>query len=357
MRTNRVASVIALAGAGLVSFAVVHFLTHEIYTVTTWHILSNLVVAGGAGIGLLYVAYWLSDQSFSTARNERILAWTGLGAGVLLAIFLLVQPMAQETVTDEELVHIVQVSLGVGGLLGAAIGSFEARALSRAEEVTRVESRLAALEDERERWAELNTVFGHYVNNSVTVIDFCLADLRERVTDETSREHVEKIADRVETIATVAEHVDRLGPAPEFDSVSPATELASVSEQASHLAEIDADLSMEIPEDGPTVVGGASVAQDLALLLEALAEIAAPDGRIECAFEAQNGAVLARFTARPATLPAGIEDALFEPVTRQSGLKLYFAERSIDSYGALSLARSDDDAVAFEIRFESASDH
>ncbi|WP_181685460.1 hypothetical protein [Halorhabdus salina] len=355
MRTNRVASVLAFAGVGLVSFAVVNFLTHEINTAPTAHIVSNLVVAGGAGAGLLYVAYWLSGQSFSSARNKRILAWTGLGAGTLLGVFLVVQPMAQETVTGEELLHIVQVSLSVGGLLGAAIGSFEARALTRAEEVTRVESQLDALEDERERWAELNTVFGHYVNNSVTVINFCLADLQDRVTDAESREHIETIADRVETVATVAEHVDRLGPAAAFDDVPPAADLASLSEQANQLAKIDADLSIQIPADGPTVVVGASVAQDLALLFEALADMGGPDGRIECTFETHHKDVLARYTATPATLPAAIAESLFEPVTRESGLKLYFADRSIDSYADLSLARNDEGVVAFEVRFESAS--
>jgi len=176
MRTKQVATILAFAGASLVSLALVHFLTHEINTVPTSHIVSNLVVTGGAGIGLLYIGYWLSGREFGPARNRRILGWALIGAATLLGVFLAIQPLAQETVTREELIHIVQVSISVGALLGAGIGSFEARALSHAEEVTRVESRVAALEDERERWNELNTVFRHYVNNSVTVINFCLAE-------------------------------------------------------------------------------------------------------------------------------------------------------------------------------------
>ncbi|WP_136688527.1 hypothetical protein [Halorhabdus amylolytica] len=358
MRTKQVAALLAVAGAGMVSFAVVHFLIHEISSVPTVHIVSNLVVAGGAGIGLLYVGYWLSGYSFRSSRNVRILAWTAVGAVTLLAVFVLIQPLAQETVTAEELLHIVQVSVSVGTLLGAAIGSFEVRSLARAEEVTRVESRLAALEDERERWGELNTVLRHYVNNSVTVINFCLDDLRASVRDGEEREHVETIetvAEHVETIETVAEHVDRLGPTAGFENVAPIADLDRVIQRGCQLFEGDADVTISIPDESVEVEVGESVEQDITLLLEALSSLIDGAGEIDCTYETVEDVIVVRFAATPATLPSAVEAALFEPVTRQSGLKLYLAERSIAAYADVRLATNEEETVAFEVRFEPSS--
>ncbi|WEL18394.1 Signal transduction histidine kinase and PAS domains [Halorhabdus sp. SVX81] len=357
MQTRQVAAVLAVGGAGLVSFAVVHFLTHEINTVPTLHIASNLAVAGGGGIGLVYVGYWLSDQSFSPARNRRILVLTAIGAVTLLAVFVITQPLAQEQVTAEELLHIVQVSLGIGSALGAAVGAFEARALTRAEEATRAESRLAALEDERERWSELTTVFRHYVNNSVTVINFALDELRSTVDGDaveldTASANIETVADRVRTIETVAEHVDRLGPAAGIDHPSPVANVCNVTERASRLASVDAAVTVATLEAGPDVLAGESVEQDLALLLEALGSVTEEGGRIDCECEPDDGRVVVRFTATPATLPPEVEAALFEPVTRKSGLKLYLAERSIDAYADLRLATNGERTVAFEVVFD-----
>jgi len=361
MQTRQVSTVFAVSGAGLVSFAVLHFLTHEIDTVPTVHILTNLVVAGGAGVGLVYVGYWLSDQSFAPVRNRRILAWATLGAVTLLSVFVVVQPLAQEQVTTEELVHIVQVSLGLGALFGAVIGAFEARALTRAEEATRAESRLAALADERDRWSELTTVLRHYVNNSVTVINFALDDLRQCVPDDTSgvdakraSEDIEMIDDRVSTIVTVAEHVDRLGPAAGIDGVSPIADVCAVIKRAIELADVDASVTVAALEDGPDVLAGESVEHDLALLVEALESVTEDGGVIDCDCETADDRVVVQFTASPATLPPGVETALFEPVTRNSGLKLYLAERSIDAYADLRLVESDDGTVAFAVDFEPA---
>ncbi|MFB6128464.1 MAG: hypothetical protein ABEJ47_01755 [Halorhabdus sp.] len=361
MQTRQVAAVFAVGGAGLVSFAVVHFLTYEINTVPTAHILTNLVVAGGAGVGLVYVGYWLSDQSFTPARNRRILAWAAVGAVTLLSVFVVVQPLAQEQVTTEELLHIVQVSTGFGALFGAAVGSFEARALTRAEEATRAESRLAALADERDRWSELATVLRHYVNNSVTVINFALDDLRRYVTDETVEgdaervsDDIETIADRVETIETVAEHVDRLGPAADIEGVSPIADVCVVVQRASRLADVGPAVSVTTFDDGPDVLAGESVEQDLALLFEALDSVTEDGGQIDCDCETVADRVVVQFTAAPATLPPAVEAALFEPVTRNSGLKLYLAERSIDTYADLALSGNDDRTVSFEITFDSA---
>jgi len=360
MQTRQVATVLVVGGAGLVSFAVVHFLTHEINTVPTAHIVTNLVVAGGAGVGLVYVGYWLSEQSFSPSRNRRIFAWTALGAVSLLSVFVVAQPLVQEAVTPEEFLHIVQVSIGMGSLFGATIGAFEARALTRAEEATRAESRLASMEDERDRWNELTTVLRHYVNNSVTVINFALDELQRSVNEgavrrdaDGVRDDIDTIEDRVKTIETVAEHVDQLGPANGTAGISPVADLCAVIERASQSTALDVAVSVATFEEGPDVLAGDSIEKDVALLLEALASVTEGDGRIDCECERKNGHLVVRFTATPATLPPDVEAALFEPVTRHSGLKLYLAERSIDAYADLRLVSTDDRTVTFAVDFES----
>lgn len=118
---------------------------------------------------------------------------------------------------------------------------------------------------------------------------------------------------------------------------------------------MDDGCTVELPDDEPAVRVGGSVEQDLALLFEALDSLLDGDGEIDCHVERTDNRIVVRFSASPATLPPEIEQALFEPVTRKGGLKLYLADRSIDAYADLALVEDSDDAVTFEIQFEAVS--
>jgi len=355
MDSDQLSSLLTIGGVGLVAMALSHFFGADFSDVPRPHLLTNLLVTGGSGLGVLYIGYWHSKHSFSPRQNRRVIVWTVGGAVVLTIESLLTQPLIQEQVTGEELVHILQINVGTGLLFGAIAGSFGARALSNAATVARAETRVETLEAEQERWTELNRILRHYLLNSVTVITHHLEQLRSNVPAE-SRVHLETIEDRVETIATIGTHVDRLGPSLEGSDAVVVPDLRAMFETAAARAEARETTTVETPACEVTIRAGAGVEEDLALLIEALLTVMETDGSVTCTCERRSETVVCRLLATPAELPPAVEAAIFEPIERKSGLKLYLAEISMDTYADLALTRNCDDTVEFEITFETVED-
>ncbi|CCQ34327.1 hypothetical protein HLRTI_001512 [Halorhabdus tiamatea SARL4B] len=357
MDSGRLSYLFTAVGVGFVALALTQFLTADLSTIPRFHIVSNLLVTGGVGTGLIYTGYWHSQRSFEPAQIRRILGWTVGGCVVLTAETIITQPLVQERITRSELVHILQVNVGTGLLFGAIAGSYGARALANAETAARAEARLEALENEQEYWNQLNTVLRHYILNSVTVINYRIDQLRSAVRDD-AHLHLDTIADRMQTIATIGTHVDRLGPSlrEEEDSCSTVSDLQAVFEAAIARAEISAPVTIDTPPAGKVVCVGDGIENDLALLVEALASVMHEDGTITCTCTSTADTITCQVTATPAELPPAVEAAIFEPIERKSGLKLYLAKVSMDTYAELELRQNCDETVQFEIIFDKATD-
>lgn len=354
MQSARLSHILTVVGAGLVALAMTHFLTGDLSSLPRVQILSNLLVTGGAGIGLIYIGHWHASQSFSAGQTIRVIGWAIGGAIVLTAASILAQPLIQTHVTKAELLHILLIYTAIGLVFGAAVGSFEARALENAAAQARTETTLETHKREQERWSELNTLLRHYILNSVTVVDHRLSALRQTVPAE-AHTHLETIEDRMQTIATIGTHVDRLGPSPDENESSTVDDLQAVFENAASLADTDdGSIAIDVPEVNERLRVGQAVETDIALFLEALESVTQHEGSVECDCKMTDEEVTCFLRASPAELPTRVEASMFEPIDRYSGLKLYLAESSMNSYADVRLVQNSDGMVAFEIDFEKA---
>jgi len=327
-------------------------------TPTTFDRAVDLVLVGGAGLGLWYGGYWHATRSLVEEHLDRLLGWLVGGTALFVLIGVVSLYMGSSTVETSELANSIHATASVGLAAGLLVGTVQASAIASAEAAARATAQAEAIRAEQRRLSELNDLLRHYVLNGVNVIDGYASELRPVVptADQAALDAIER---RAATIANLVQHVGSLAERPEQVPTASGIDLRSAVEAA--LGRVDGAASITFVDESaddvdPVVDGGETLADAIALLLEVAAECTEDGGGVTVTLREGASTATLSVVASPATLSVEAERAPFEPVGGGVGLSLFLARRLVDGYGDLRRRNDDSEAVAFELTLGRRSD-
>lgn len=316
------------------------------------HLITDLVLIGGAAIALLYGWYWHVRNPLPADRYPRILAWIVTGSILLVGVGVIVLYIGSWTVEVQELIEAVHLMGATGLVAGLLFGTVEAERVETARAITEAETRAEALRAENERMDRLNDLMRHYLLNSVNVITGNASMLRSEVPPS-EVEKLDRIQHNAETIATLGEHVRSLAQVERGELPSTRTTFESILSEAIARTSWTADQTITRAECSDIGQVPDSLSRVFDLLLDVLMAITDSNGTLEVACSQTESEVTVTLTTTPAALPPAIVQSLFEPISTGVGLELYLAHGLMDPYGDIELTTNDDETVAFELSFDS----
>ncbi len=158
--------------------------------------------------GLLYGGYWTWVNDISPERYRRLTGWCFAGAGLFLVInlgFMLAIPPESLFMT----VSWIRWAVSLGGVIGLALGLFEARAIERAVEAERSRLRRQELQQERDQLDEFAGIVSHDLRNPLNVASTRLSLAQEECDsehlDDVSRS-LERMDELIDDLLTLARH-------------------------------------------------------------------------------------------------------------------------------------------------------
>jgi len=312
----------------------------------------DLVLVGGPGLALCYGGYWHATHPLVDGRVAGVVGWMAATALLFVSTGVVSLFIGSSFVGPAELLASVHVAGSVGLAAGLLGGTLQAAAVVNAETAARAEARAAAIETEQRRLAELNDLLRHYVLNGVNVIGGYAAELRPASSAE-DQVALTAIEERAETIGRLVEHV-RLLPADVEGGDRHDVPLDAAVRSAVASFDGGHPVRLDFPEgDGrPTVSAGATLADALVLLMEAVSRCTAADGVVTATVTVDDATATVSVVGAPAALPTEVERALFEPISGGVGLTLYLAKRLLDGYADVRRRGGPAQEVAFAVTLD-----
>ncbi|MFC4549231.1 MULTISPECIES: ATP-binding protein [Halorussus] len=197
-------------------------------------VLINFVLVAVPGAAILYGGYRLPRSGLDPDVYPRIVGWCFGGFASLLAVVGLL--VAHPDVDVSQLFWSATLASAIGALGGLAIGTNEARAVSRAREAERHERKL---QRQNERLESFAGMLAHELRNPLSIAQIYLQFAADG--DEEAAEEVETALSRIEEMIDVllitARNAD-----------------AHVEREASALADIAAEAWDEVAPESATLV-------------------------------------------------------------------------------------------------------
>lgn len=150
-------------------------------------------------LGFGYAVRRVTAAEVSASRYGRLGRWCLAGAGVFLAInvgFMATMPLE----SSFQVLGWVRWAVSLGGGIGLAIATFEARAIEREIAAERSRLRERELQRERDRLEEFASVVSHDLRNPLTVVKGRVGLARDRYPDDEHLESSVSALDRMERI-------------------------------------------------------------------------------------------------------------------------------------------------------------
>jgi len=348
------AGLLATSGVFTAGSAVWHLLRLEA-SVVWLHWLIDLVLLGGASVGLLYGSYWHSSNGFDAQEYPRILVWMLATSALFVSLAIISLYLGSRQVIIRELVEVIHLNGVVGVVAGLLIGTIHTQAVTNAEAAARAETEAEALAAEQERREKLTDLLRHYILNAVTVISGYASLLQNEVATE-HREKLAMIENNAETMATLVTHIRSLQRAE--STLRSSKPLPAIIETVSQDVEADTDVEVQIPDSSPSAPINKDVEDALQLLCEALVTVitdTTTSGSLHLACERTDTGVTIVVTATPATLPETVKQSLFEPVGTGIELQLYLAHELVTDSGSLELVDTAAESLCFRLVVEPAA--
>ena len=352
MRTRGWAGVIATLGVLFTGSMVWHLVVLDAPVTGTFHDLITLVLVGGAGLGLLYAAYWHGKRTLAAEYHHLIAAWMAASTLLFVSTGTISLYSGSQRVLLSGLIEAVHIAGSVGIVVGLLVGTIQAQAIRSAEAAARAEAKAQAIEDERERLDRLNDLLRHHVLNGMQLVTGYATQLRETVPAE-NQATLDIIEERANAIVMLIEHVRSVSGIIEDDTATGAVDLGSAIDAA--VAEIDSrfGVTIDAPEETPEVRAN-NLSEALILLCEALATIT-EEGAIRISRNRQTPHVTLTIATTSVDGSRPIGESVFELSGSIPGLKLYLAKAIIEEYGELDLTEQADGVVELELTLDRAT--
>lgn len=307
----------------------------------------DVIVIGGSGLGLLYMATWYRRSGELEEGGLTLLGWI-VGASVLFgALGVITLFTGSEEVTRTELLEGLHITLSAGLFSGVVVGTLHQRALRNAQAASRAEARAAALTAEQERLEHLTDLLRHYVLNSVNVIAGHADQLKHSVgsDDEPALEEIER---RAQMIATLVENIRQIQ---SIDVEAVEAELEPAVQKALQELDIPPGISVSPPEESTSVLIEPLHLEEALRLMVAVGTnaIENDEGAIDISWTPDDRAVHLKLEARPATLRPEMAHALEEPQGSEDGLRIHLAQRLIEDFGEITHLEEDGETVRFVV--------
>jgi signal transduction histidine kinase len=327
----------ALVGAS----SLIHLFTDYWRAMTQAHFLLASILLIGTGLSVIYGGYWHNRNPFPASRYPRIIGWLTAGALLFTSVNVLNLFIGSNAVTPPELVEVVHVAGSIGVAVGLFVGTVEARAIRQTRTAASAEARANAMEAERERMDRINELLRHYVLNSLTVI----SGYRTRLGNDRStgdQEEADVVEERIETIATLVEHVRTLsnghGDATRSEQALEVL-LASTGREVSGSRRVDID----VPDDIPMIAVTPSFERALYLLFEALDDLVDENDQFMItAHEVDDGVSISVSTERP----MAFTEQAFAAAGPETKIKHAIVVEYVGESGRLSVGDDPDDSLA-----------
>lgn len=315
------------------------------------YLLIDSVLNAGAGVGLIYGAYWHWRNPLEENHYPRLLLWMILATSMFVSLGTITLFIGSNTVLRSELVEVIELNLGVGLLSGLVVGTIRSITIEQTRATARAEAEAEALEAERERLAELNGLLRHYILNALTVIDGHASLLSEAAPDD-EQHSVEKIRNQVESIVELIKNIDWV--AEINPSSTRAIDLDRMLREAKESVTQKSAVSVKLPTSNLYVEGNSSLSDAFRYLCDAIERGSAPDGTITVTVDRIDDDVRITAVGKRAEFSDAVADAMFEPIGTEVGLKLFMANKIFSRFGSLGFDNSEPDEIRFECRLPMA---
>lgn len=318
-------------------------------TQSSIHLLIDLVVNLGTGLGLLYGAHWHWKCDLDYEHYLRIGLWMLLSTALLLSLGVIILFLGSETVLPHELLVVLQVNLGFGLLAGLLFGTIRSLTIQKTRAAARAEAEAEALESERRRMAELNGLLRHYILNAINVIVGHASliaesgDAAQSQSGEVINSQAQKITDIIENLKLISD----VGP-----TTTRSVDLDQLIRHAKERTIDTGSVTFEFPTSHLQVRGNSSLEDAFRILCDVLTDVTEPGGAVTVSVDLFDEDVVVTAKGYPASFPPEIVDAMFEPIGTNHGLKLFMASKIVNQFGQLTFDESDEDTVAFECRLQ-----
>lgn len=342
---------LGLLGALVTGSAVWHVAVFDAHATGAFHGAIALVMIGGAGLGLLYGAYWHARYAVSPERYPWVAAWMGGGAVLFGSVGTIVLYSGSRRVLPAELFEALHIAGSVGLAAGLFVGTLQLRVIRNAEIAARAEAEAEALQAERERLDRLNGLLRHYVLNAMNVILGYADRLRGTVPDA-EHDRLATIEERAETVVMLIEHVRSV-----TGVVEGATETAAVDPEravAAAIADVEPRPSVSVAAEDAPPVRANDLEGALSLLLDALAASTADGGSLAVEVHPDAEHVRVTITASGIDRREGPGDDPFDRSGPGTSLQFHLAKAIVEEYGAVCLLERTDDRLAFELVLDRA---
>ena len=315
------------------------------------HLLLDSIFLAGSGLGFIAVGYWYWQDPLPQDCYPRLLGWVFGGILLLTSVNFISLNLGSNLVTLAESLEVVHIGSSVGAVAGLLVGTVEANAILQSREAASAQAKAQALEEEQEHFNQINEYLRHYALNSLTAIRGYTDHLAEEIpSDETAK--LETIEDRIETIATLIDHITVLSTTLQEDISRRESAVEPLLESALK-ASIPQEVTLDIPSDLPSIYTTPPFERALRLLFSALGKVLGADESLQ---------ITATESGRQVTIsisianPAGLTDADFTGTGSVADIQLALAEELINSTGTLCLGESTDDSLVCECTVPSTPD-
>ncbi|MFB6254041.1 MAG: hypothetical protein ABEI06_05480 [Halobacteriaceae archaeon] len=337
-----------LIGTGLILIG--STFVHEFFLHTSTTPILHVVITGSiiplAGIGLLILGGWYQRWSPSIDPYVYILSWSSGAILMFVGFGVISLYIGSERVLSQELIEVIHLTVSVGILSGALVGTVHTRSILHAKESSRAQAHAEALQKEQKRLAKLNDLLRHYILNSINIITGHTDNLQDTIPEDHEAK-LDMIHHCAEDIATLVDHLDAI---PNTKRQSPETvDLQAIIASAKNRSQTYSDITITTPQSAPTIMTNGMIEEALVLLIDGLAE-ATEDGEIRIACSKNDNECTVTCTAKPASLPENIKQSLFEPVGRGIAMKFYLANQFMENIGTIEFIETDGDSLQFELR-------
>ncbi|MFW6448181.1 MAG: hypothetical protein ACOC0X_01425 [Halobacteriota archaeon] len=317
------------------------------------HLLVDVVVFGGTGLGLIYGAWWHHRRRLTTPAG-RLVGWCLLAATIAVSLAIMSLYVGSEEVEPHELGEGVHIAASAGLLTGALLGSLEGVAMEQLSQATRQRVRADLLEQEREHLKSINELLRHYLLNGVNIIDGYAEGLRDSVPAG-DRSAIDAIQDQTGTLTMLAEHFHPLSERRSTDHGVQEVDVDAAVEVAAADVEHETDTVVSVDGTIGTHAVPTRLVDVLELLFYALDALADGDATVVVSrLDVGPGLDLA-LAVEPIHLHEGQAASLFEPIGTGTGLGLYLADRLLAEDGSIELETYGNGRATFALRIRPRS--